>query len=267
MPAPPFFAIDVGNSRIKAGLFGPAPPGRLPACMGATAFPVRDPDPAVALDRWLAARDEKPATALLGGVNPKVIAAIRNAWQDEWPELAPLDRPPRDLLVNRTDAPERVGPDRLFDSVAANRIRRVDTPAIVVGAGTSTTVNYIDRAGAFRGGAILPGFEMIAAALHERTALLPRIDATNLTAPDPLGRDTEAALRSGLYWGLVGGVKELVTRFLQTATRESGQPPLLLLTGGASPLLAPHLPAARVEPHLTLQGLVLSAEFGMRDTD
>lgn len=262
MPERCVLAIDVGNSRVKAGLFGPAPAGALPPLVRGTAFPVRDSEPATVIRRWLLEGDESPEAVLLGGVNPGVIRAIRDGWPAEDERLVVLGRPSAGLLPNRTEAPDRVGPDRLFDAVAANRVRPAGAPAIVVDSGTATTVNLLGSDGAFLGGAILAGFELVASALHERTALLPRIEAKDLTPPpEPLGRDTESALRSGLYWGLVGGVREVVGR-LSAAER-----PMILLTGGAWPLLAPHLTGARVEPYLTLQGMVLSAEFGSRSAE
>lgn len=91
--------------------------------------------------------------------------------------------------------------------------------------------------------------------------------------PDDLGRNTEAALQSGLYWGHVGSVKELLRRFLHRGTNDQQEVsaserhlgnatedelPLVLLTGGAAAVLKPHLPSlARYEPHLPLQGLAL----------
>jgi pantothenate kinase type III len=53
-------------------------------------------------------------------------------------------------------------------------------------------------------------------------------------------------------------VKELMRRLML-----GGDPhlePLILLTGGAAPLLFPHLPTiVRHEPHLSLQGLAIAA--------
>lgn len=260
MSAPVVLAIDVGNSRIKAGLFDGDPiAGRLPVCHGSTTFSSRSADSVDALVGWVSSQAAEASVGLIGGANPPVLRAILDGWSDVRPALRWVERPRGGVLRNRTAEPGRVGPDRLFDAVAANHVRPPGLPAVVIDSGTATTVNRIDADGAFLGGAIVAGFETVAAALHARTALLPRIDPAGLVPPpDPLGRDTESALKSGLYWGLVGGVKELVARL----SEQPGGPPLVLLTGGAAPLLAPHLPTARVEPHLTLQGLVLSADFG-----
>jgi len=260
MLAPVLLAIDVGNSRIKAGLFDRPSATGLPACHAALAMPVTESRPARRIAAWLDQQSERPEACLIGGVNPRSLAAIADGWESAWGNLQVVERPSSHVLTNRTTVPERVGPDRLFDAVAANRLRGAGQPAIVIDSGTATTVDLVGGDGAFLGGAIVAGFELVAAALHERTALLPRIDIADLESPPtPLGTDTAAALRSGLYWGLVGGVKELVARLAETARETTSESPLLLLTGGASPLLLPHLPSAHHERHLTLQGLILSA--------
>ena len=108
--------------------------------------------------------------------------------------------------------------------------------------------------GAFEGGAILPGLALSAKALHEYTALLPLVSVMELgqATPEPLGRNTRAAIRSGLFWGQLGAVKELIER-------QIGSDADIFVTGGGGALLAEHLPSARFEPHLPLQGLVLIA--------
>ncbi len=99
--------------------------------------------------------------------------------------------------------------------------------------GTAITVDLVSADGAFLGGAILPGIAMSARALHEFTDLLPLVDLAELAAPPPaLGTETEAALRAGLFWGAVGGVRELMG---QLAGPER---PQVILTGGASAAVA-----------------------------
>jgi type III pantothenate kinase len=60
-------------------------------------------------------------------------------------------------------------------------------------------------------------------------------------------------MRSGLYWGHVGGVRELVARMVAEAPGA-----MVIVTGGAGDAVIPHLKDVRVEPHLPLQGLVLA---------
>src|SRR5262249_6105357 len=152
------------------------------------------------------------------------------------------------------------GIDRLFDAVAANLLRQPSEPVLVVDAGTATTVNYISEAGAFEGGAILPGLGLGARALHHHTALLPLIDVGKLGQHPvvPLGRDTPGAISSGLWYGQIGAIRELVSRLAESASR----PPLVLITGGNGRALAAALGNnVRFEPHLALSGLAHVAQI------
>jgi type III pantothenate kinase len=149
-----------------------------------------------------------------------------------------------------------VGIDRLLSAVAANRLRPPDHEMVVVDLGTAVTVDLLSAGGAFQGGAICPGIGTSARALHEFTDLLPQLDMTELHTPPPAcGRDTQGAMRSGLFWGAVGGVRELVAR-LSTP----GKPHTVVMTGGAAPNVAALVaPDALFVPHLTLSGIALAA--------
>ncbi len=128
-------------------------------------------------------------------------------------------------------------------------------PAVVIDVGTAVTVDLVSAAGAFLGGAILPGIAMSARALHEFTDLLPLVDFSELAAPPPaLGTETVAAMRVGALLGRGGGIRELIGQ-LAGAER-----PQVILTGGASPAVAELLgQSARLVPHLTLAGIALAA--------
>ena len=273
-PGSPLVTIDVGNSRIKFGFFDSktAAAGELPRCSRAAAVAIGAQIPWAEIAEWCG---DVAVPALLAGANPRGVASVLETWPAA---LGPLPR----VLENRldlpltttVDQPHRVGIDRLLNAVAANAIRAAGHGAVIVDTGTATTVDVVTADGAFAGGAILPGFELSARALHHYTALLPLLSIEELAGEphDPLGTDTRAAIRSGLFWGQVGAVKELVAQLsmLFTSDRatggQAGSEPLLLLTGGGAALLAPELPEARFEPHLALQGIVLSsAAAAIRD--
>ena len=155
------------------------------------------------------------------------------------------------------ERPDMVGIDRLLNAVAADQLRRPGLPAVVVDVGTAITVDLVSDRGAFLGGAILPGIAMSARALHQFTDLLPLIDMSELLdAPPALGKATVPAMRSGLFWGAIGAVRQLIDRLSSQVT---GQPEVYL-TGGAGPTVASLLgPCARHVPHLTLTGIALTA--------
>jgi type III pantothenate kinase len=274
-------AVDVGNSRIKLGLFGrdeaSLDAAALPRCRASLAVPVTGHIPWKEILGWLGPGESQRVTGVVAGANPAGVDQVLQTWpRDEWPLPAVLDDPARFPLEVRVDEPRKVGIDRLLNAVAVKWLLRHERPAyqaIIVDTGTATTVDVVSADGAFLGGAILPGFELSARALHRYTALLPLISVEELAerVPVPCGRNTRQALHSGLFWGQLGAVKELIARLSNDfntplplgegqGVRAAGEP-CLYLTGGGAPLLAPHLPQAQWEPHLALTGLALAVEF------
>jgi len=164
-------------------------------------------------------------------------------------------------LEIEVDAPERVGIDRLVAAVAANQLRPAGMHAIVIDAGTAITVDRLSRDGCFQGGAILPGLQTVAHALAARTDLLPEIDANFIGEPPVLGRSTESAMRSGIFWGSLGAVRELVERMRPPA----GQPVQVFMTGGDAERLFPLLSQSPGAPEtcyvadLVMMGIALAA--------
>ncbi|MCA9269015.1 MAG: type III pantothenate kinase, partial [Planctomycetales bacterium] len=141
-------------------------------------------------------------------------------------------------------------------AAAANRLRDPSRPAIVVDAGTAITVDCLSSTGVFLGGAILPGMRMAAGALDRHTDKLPLVDTSQLDAPPPIGRNTQAAISSGVYWGAVGAVERMCEEFRAVL----GSAPQLYLTGGDAPRLALRFADARHVPHLVLAGIALAAQ-------
>jgi type III pantothenate kinase len=148
------------------------------------------------------------------------------------------------------DRPEEVGADRLVNSIAAHD--RYKGPLIVVDFGTATTLDVVDADGNYCGGAIAPGINLSVAALHMAAAKLPsiRIRRTDRV----IGKDTEACMQSGIYWGYIGLVEGLVARI----RAEFGVPMRTVATGGLAPLFEGSTPALEaVDPALNLWGLRL----------
>lgn len=205
--------------------------------------------------RVLAISDAVP-NAIAAAVNPAALARLLGEWdQTGWPRPRVVNDSTELPLSVHLDAPEQVGIDRLLNAVAGNVLRPAHRSLVIVSSGTATTIDFVSQTGAFEGGAILPGFSLAARALHDYTAFLPLIPAEELAGipPEPLGRTTRSAMQSGIYWGQVGAVKEMVARL-------GGTKSVLILTGGGSPILAPHfLSDALFQPELCLQGLALVA--------
>jgi type III pantothenate kinase len=253
-------AADVGNSRTKFGLFtrGADAPGELPVCVESWAISHQGSIPWDEIRRAAHSRGCDSFDGLVAGANPGGVRQVLATWPvNNYGSPQVIDDPAAFPLKVNLDAPSKAGIDRLLNAVAANVIRGPGQPCIIVDTGTATTVDAVSPEGAFEGGAILPGFELSARALHHYTALLPYISIEELVeqSKDPLGTNTREALRSGLFWGQIGAIRELIARLSERWKKS----PLVLLTGGGAALASPQIREARWEPHLSLQGLVIAA--------
>src|SRR5207253_775696 len=104
--------------------------------------------------------------------------------------------------------PKTIGSDRLANAVAARQ--RFGAPAVVVDFGTAVTFDVIDRRGNYVGGIIAPGLAAMTGYLHEKTALLPRIEIRETSSV--VGKSTEEAMLVGAVHGYRGLVRELIGR-------------------------------------------------------
>ncbi|GJQ24176.1 hypothetical protein BIY37_02585 [Candidatus Brocadia sapporoensis] len=155
-----------------------------------------------------------------------------------------------------TESPEMVGIDRLVNAIAA--FERTKNPAIVVDAGTAITIDGINEKGAFLGGIIAPGIGMSLKALHHATALLPLVSISK--PKNVFGKNTEEAIRSGIFWGTVGMIHQVIDMM---SNEMKCQPPVIV-TGGDASVLAPELPVATtVLPYLTLEGIHLAYKINI----
>ncbi len=151
------------------------------------------------------------------------------------------------------DRPEEIGADRIINAVGG--LAGHKPPLLIVDFGTATTFDVVDGDGNYIGGVIAPGIQLSLRALHMAAAKLPRIDV----APSKrvIGKNTQEAVQSGIYWGYVGLIDGLITRI----KAEHGQPMTVLATGGLAALFRSVLPAIQHhDPDLTLKGLRLLHE-------
>lgn len=153
------------------------------------------------------------------------------------------------------DSPRDVGVDRVADAVAAIHLYG-PPPIIVVDLGTATVFDGISKEGDYLGGALAPGLGIAAEALFQRAAKLNRVE---LSAPKAaIGRNTAAALQSGIIFGYVGLVEGIVARFKE----ELGGEAKVIGTGGYAQLIASETEVIEtVNPDLTLEGLRLIFEM------
>ncbi|MFV2070752.1 MAG: type III pantothenate kinase [Pirellulales bacterium] len=255
-------AVDIGNSQIKFGWY-------LSAVADTFIEPIRTVDLAGQpfdpnrLATWLVppsaetVRTSYPTEWLVASVNRPAMEGLF-AWAHDFDARIRIRELVADDLTLEVAVPavHRIGIDRLAAAVAVNRLRDAARPAIVIDLGTAITVDVVSSHGAFAGGAILPGIGMSARALAEQTDQLPELPLDRLEDPPaPVGTSTEAAIRSGLFWGAIGAMRELITRM----EAELPTKPQLYVTGGAAPAVVELLGSeARYVPHLVLGGIAVA---------
>src|SRR5437773_905004 len=198
----PLIAVDIGNSSTKFGLFRePAAADALPAPSETHGFKTGE-EPSDEVITSLPAERCRWHIVSVHREGSRILKAWlqRQRARDVIKFLTHRDLP----IAVKLDAPERVGLDRLAAAVAANVLRRSGAPAIVVDAGSAITVDLVATDGSFEGGVILPGFRMSAEALYGADLLPLTVLAPNDEPPAVVGKNTEGAIRSGLFWGAVG---------------------------------------------------------------
>ncbi len=144
--------------------------------------------------------------------------------------------------------PLEVGADRIVSSVAA--FSKYGGPVIVVDFGTATTFDAISAEGEYLGGAIAPGIQIAAEALSLKTAKLPRIEIK--IPKKAIGRTTVSSMQSGLYFGYIGLVTNIINKFKD----ELGKEAKVIATGGFASLISEKIEHIDIfECHLVLEGL------------
>src|SRR5206468_729350 len=157
--------------------------------------------------------------------------------------------------------PETIGPDRLANALAARKL--FGAPSVVVDFGTAVTFDVVDRSGKYVGGIIAPGLSAMTDYLHEKTALLPKIEIRETKAI--VGKSTEEAMLIGAVHGYRGLIREL----LKSLRSELKAPRLpVIATGGYAQLIAAKLEEiTAIRPHLTLEGLQIFWELRFNTED
>ncbi len=198
-------------------------------------------------DRGLSWKD------ISGAVIASVVPPLTSTFEELMARV--LDVPPvvispdiKTGITIKIDNPREVGADRVANTAAVHKL--YGGPAIVADLGTATTFDVVSKAGEYLGGAIAPGLGITADALVRRTAKLPKVE---LTLPEKaIGSNTVSAMQSGLVFGYLGLVKELVARLKDELPGD----PKVIATGGMADIVAEWTQVIDiVNPNLTLEGL------------
>jgi type III pantothenate kinase len=158
-------------------------------------------------------------------------------------------------VINQYEQKETLGIDRWAAVIAAWHMNK--QPSIVVNAGTAITIDALskDKAskkGAYLGGSIMPGLQLMYCALMDSTAKLTSTPAGIMTA---FPRNTQDAIQTGCMNAVVGAV---VLQMKQLEKHCAFLPKVVISGGDAVKIaeaLKPQLKRVIVAENLVLQGL------------
>jgi type III pantothenate kinase len=191
--------------------------------------------------------------ALISSVVPKAVPILR-AWLRK-NGIEPLILSPKlDLGIGiRYPNPQQIGADRLANAVGVSEL--YGAPAVVVDFGTALTFDIVNKNREYVGGVIAPGLDALTDYLHERTALLPKIEIAEPRSF--IGKSTVSAMQIGAVIGYRGLVREILNGILRSLNGKNPRKrAVVVATGGNAELIARKIPEiARVNPTLTLEGL------------
>jgi type III pantothenate kinase len=147
------------------------------------------------------------------------------------------------------------GADRLANAIALGALEEL--PAICIDFGTAITFEIVDQNRALRGGAILPGRELLRNSLSDNTSQLPYIELSG-TVPYSIGTNTANAIRLGIDGGIIGTVKEII----KIIEIEVGSKCSKVATGGDSDFFKSSFPEIKFEGNIyTFKGLLKAWEL------
>ncbi|MCB0703991.1 MAG: type III pantothenate kinase [Saprospiraceae bacterium] len=182
---PTNMAVDVGNSRIKYGLFA-----------GDQLLQTGVLDTYDTHELQHLAYNHQVKNIIISSTGADT-SQIRQRLEADFRTISLDHITPLPVKV-AYETPETLGKDRLAAIVGASHLFP-EKNCLVLDAGTCITYDLLAD-GVYLGGNIAPGLHMRLKAMHEFTARLP--DITPGEMGHSVGKSTETAIRNGAQWGI-----------------------------------------------------------------
>lgn len=245
-------AIDVGNTQTTIGLFSESGDltrqWRMQTDTASTIDELQ-----MKLYTYFLMLDEK-----LGSIEDVAVASVVPIVTQKWQIIIDRMFNKQAFVISSTNDcgieidmpyPTQAGADRITNAVAAKQTYGI--PVLVVDFGTATTIDVVDDKGAFRGGAIMPGFMLSAQTLFSKAA---KLSSVPLVCPEhALGSTTQEAVQSGMVIGAAAQIEGLVARIKKELNCPDAK---VVATGGNSTTVAKATDIFdAIDPDLTLRGI------------
>ncbi len=220
--------IDIGNTNITLGAYN----SNYLTFTARLATDTRKTDDQYAIEMkhvlsLYNIQSERIEDCIISSVVPSVAKSVSNAIS-KLCGIVPLMLGPgvKTGLNIKIDNPAQLGADLVAGAVGA--IDSYKMPCVIIDMGTASTISVLDRDGSFLGGVISAGVRLTLKALTENTALLSSIP---IEAPKSvIGTNTTESMQSGLVYGTAA----MLDGLLEQITKELGEKPTVIATGGLS---------------------------------
>ena len=268
--------VDIGNTRVKWATFARGQLGRQKAAAHEGWGGERIAKLVIgkvsrgASKRVVASKRDAPASndirSEMKGIQRIVVVSVAGARVDRAfasearrrlgiaPEFFRSTRRAGDVTTLYSE-PWRLGADRLAGVIGAFHLSK-HRPVCVVSVGTAMTLDVVDARGRHRGGAIVPSPALMVGSLLSQTHGIRRRARGGSNGGGLFARSTRVAITEGARYA----ASAIADRAVKEARAVLGQSPLMLLTGGAAPVIRKLIRTRhRHVPDLVLQGLAVIA--------
>ena len=158
--------------------------------------------------------------------------------------------------IRNCKLPESLGADRVANFISATTLFP-NKNLIVIDLGTATTVCVISKNYELLSGSIMPGLKTSAKALSSSTAKLPFVEIEKIDIG--IVETTIDSIQTGLFYGHLGAIKELTTRFKNKFF--ANEQVTVIATGGFSKIYKGEEIFDYIIPDLVLRGLYIYSQL------
>ncbi len=248
-------SLDVGNTQLYGGVFeGPFGKEKMLLAFRRNSKQGSSSDEVGVFLRMVLKENNIDPTKIkqivLCSVVPDVIYSLRGACQKYF-NINPfiLQAGVKTGLRIKYRNPLEVGADRIANSIAATHLYPGKN-LVLVDLGTATTFCAVTAEKDYMGGSIIAGLKLSMESLEAKTAKLPSVEIVSRN--QVLGLSTVESLQSGLFYGHLGSMREIITRISSECFKN--EKPFVIGTGGFSSLFEKEKIFDAIIPDLVLKG-------------
>jgi len=230
--------VDVGNTRIKLGIFD--------ARNNLKTVAQFDETQTDAMQIFCSGYSIEKVMVCASGKIPIVFDIFLN---EHYAVFYLTHQSPLPILNNYA-TPETLGKDRLAAVVGAVHLHP-NKNCLVIIAGTALTINILHD-NIFLGGTISAGLQMRFNALYHFTAHLPQLEVETAAAEPLVGNNTTQSINSGVLNGYIAEVEGMIARY----EKQFGALKIIF-SGGNATWVAENINRvdSEIEPNIVLIGL------------